>query len=96
MNYRIKNTSNIDVELDRNTILRFNQTLSNYLKVSFGNDTYILTKYEKIHLIDVTEIRAANIGLDLLPRWRIINLNKNNNTKIGNFIRTTKTNSPTG
>ena len=29
-------------------------------------------------------------------RWRIKILNKINNTKIGNFIKTTKTNSPTG
>ena len=35
----------IDDELDKNTILRFNQTLQNYLKVSVGNDTYNLTKY---------------------------------------------------
>ena len=34
----------VDDELDKNTILRFNQTLRNYLKVSVGNDTYNLTK----------------------------------------------------
>ena len=34
----------IDDELDKNTILRFNQTLEKYLKVSVGNDTYNLTK----------------------------------------------------
>ena len=31
----------IDDELDKNTVLRFNQTLQNYLKVSVGNDIYI-------------------------------------------------------
>ena len=55
-----------------------------------------MTKYDKIHLIDVTEIKSPNIGRDLLPRWRIKNLNKINNTKIGDFIKSTETNSPTG
>ena len=44
-------------ELDKNTILRFNQTLESYLKVSVGNDTFILIKYDKIQIIDNTEIR---------------------------------------
>ena len=37
----------IDDELDKNTILKFNQTLENYLKVSVGNDTYNLIIYKK-------------------------------------------------
>ena len=36
----------IDDQLNKNTIVRFNQTLENYLKVSVGNDTYNLTKYD--------------------------------------------------
>ena len=39
----------IDDELDRSTILRFNQTLQNYLNVSVGDDTYNLTKSDKIN-----------------------------------------------
>ena len=46
--------------------------------------------------IDVTEIRSPNIGSDLLPKRRIKNLSKINNTKIGNSIKSTETNSPTG
>ena len=34
----------IDDSIAAGTLLRFNQTLSNYLKVSVGNDTYNLTK----------------------------------------------------
>ena len=34
--------------IGEDTIVRFNQTLQNYLKVSVGNDTYNLTKYNKI------------------------------------------------
>ena len=43
----LANKKYIDDELDKNTILRFSQTLSNYLKISVGNDIYHLTKYEK-------------------------------------------------
>ena len=35
----LANQKYIDDELDKNTVLRFNQTLQNYLKVSVGNDT---------------------------------------------------------
>ena len=38
------NKKNIDNELDKNTVLRFNQTLQNHLKVTVGNDTYNLSK----------------------------------------------------
>ena len=92
----LSNKKYIDDELDKNAILRFIQTLSKYLKISVGKDTYNLTKSDKIYLIAVTQIRSPNIGRDLLQRWRIKNSNKINNTKIGIFIKTTKTNSPTG
>ena len=72
------NKKNIDDELDKNTVLRFNQTLQNYLKVSVGNDTYNLTKYDKIQITDTTEMRHPNIGGDLLPKWNIKCNNKNN------------------
>ena len=35
----LANKKYIDDELDKNTVLRINQTLQNYLKVSVGNDT---------------------------------------------------------
>ena len=52
----LSNKKYIDDELDKNTILRFNQTPSNYLKESVGNDIYNLTKYNKIQLTDTTII----------------------------------------
>ena len=57
----------IDNELYKNTIVRFNQTLQNYLKVSVGNDVYILTKYNKIQITDITTMKAGNSGGFLLP-----------------------------
>ena len=66
----LSNKKYIDDELDKNTIVRFNQTLSNYLKVTVGNDTYNLSKYNKIQLTDTTIIKYPNTGGYLLPGWR--------------------------
>ena len=78
----ISNKKYIDDELDKNTIVRFNQTLQNYLKISVENDTYNLTKYKKIQLTDITVMKAGNAGGYLLPYWKIICNDKNNNGKI--------------
>ena len=92
----VSNKKYIDEELDKNTILRFNQTLTIYLKVSVGNDTYNLTKYNKIQLTDTTLMKAGNTGGYLLPYWKIECNDKNNSGKIQNFIKWTKSNSPSG
>ena len=91
----VSNKKYIDDELDKITIVRFNQTLSNYLKVSVGSDIYNLTKYEKKYITDLTEMRAPNNGLNLLQKWHIICKDRNNNSKINNFIKSTKTQSST-
>ena len=92
----LSNKKYVDDELDENTVLRFNQTIQNYLKVSVGNDTYNLTKYDKLSITDVTEMRYPNIGSDLLQKWNIKCNNKNNQSRIPDFMKSTKTNSPTG
>ena len=92
----LANKKDIDVELDKNTVLRFNQTLENYLKVSVGNDTYNLLKYDKIQITDTTIIKYPNTGGYLLQNWLIKRNDKNNAGEIQNFIRSTKTSSPTG
>ena len=91
----LANKKYIDVELDKNTIVRFNQTLTNYLKVSVGNDTYNFTKYDKIQIIDTTEIKFPNEGRYLLQKWNIIYYVINGNGKLSNIIKPTKTPSPT-
>ena len=91
----VSNKKYIDDELDKNTIVRFNQTLQNYLKVSIGNDKYNLTKYDKIQLTDITTMKTGKTGGCLLPHWKITCNDKNNNGKIQNFLKSTKTNSPT-
>ena len=67
----VSNKKYIVDQLDKNTIVRFSQTQENYLKVSVGNDTYNLTKYDKIQITDTTEIKFLNIGSDLLQKWNI-------------------------
>ena len=82
--------------MDKNTIVRINQTLQNYLKVSVGNNTYNLTKYDKTQLTHTTIMKAGNTGGYLVQQWNIKCNDKNNNGKISNFIKSTKTKSPTG
>ena len=92
----VSNKRYVDDSLGENTLLRFNQTLTNCLKVSVGNDKYNLTKYDKIQIIDTTEIKYPNIGSDLLQKWNNKCNNKNNVSKVGDFLKSTKTTSPTG
>ena len=92
----VSNKKYIDDELDKNTIVRFNQTLQKYLKVSVRKDIYNLNKNDKIQLTDITTMKAGNTGGYLLPYWKNVCNDKNNNGKIRNFIKSTKTNSPTG
>ena len=90
----VSNKKYIDDELDKNTLVRFNQTLKNYLKITIGNDTYNLTKYNKILLSDVTEIRYPEFGSNLLPEWKIYCNNRNNQSRIDDFIKSSITQSP--
>ena len=68
LDYELANKKYIDDELDKNTIVRFSQTLTNYLKVSVGNDIYNLTKYNKYYLTDKTSMISPNSGLYLLQK----------------------------
>ena len=95
-NERSRRDLGLDFYDESSTLVRFNQTLQNYLKVSVGNDTYNLTKYDKIQITDTTEIKFPNSGNALLQKWKIYCNNKNNQSRISDFIKSTKTNSPTG
>ena len=81
-------------ELDKNTILRLNGTLQFYLKVSVGNETYSLTKYNKISITDITKIKFPNTSSELLQKWNIYCNNKINQSRKTDLIRSTKTSSP--
>ena len=60
-----------------------------------GNDIYNLIKYNKIQLTDTTVIKAGNNGITVLAYWRSVCSDKNNSGKILNFLKSTKTKSPT-
>ena len=77
----------LDDELDKNTVLRFNQTLQNYLKVSVRSDTNNLTKYDKIQFTDTTFIKNPNRGGYLIQHWVMKCNGKTNNGKIQNFMK---------
>ena len=66
----VSNKKYVANELDKNTILSFNQTSENYLKVSAENDTYIFTKYDKIHKTDTTTIVFPNTRANHLQNWK--------------------------
>ena len=93
-NERSRRDLGLDFYDESSTLVRFNQTLQNYLKVSVGNDTYNLTKYNKTSITDITEIKFPNSGTALLQKWKIYCNNKNNQSSISDFIKSTKTNSP--
>ena len=91
----VTNKKYIDDPIGQDTIVRFNQTLQNCLKVSVGNNTYNPAKYDKIHISDTTILKAPNSGGYWLQSWNINRNDKINNSKIGILMKSTKTSSPT-
>ena len=92
----LSNKKYVDDSIGEATLLKFNQTVQNYLKVSVGNSVYNLTKFRKIQITVTTEIKFLNIGMDLLQNWKLKSNNKINQSRITDFLKSTKTNSPTG
>ena len=72
------NKNCIDDSIREDTIVRFNQTLKNYLKISVGNDIYNLTEKDIIQITYATIIKYPNTGGYLLQNWVI----KCNNKKM--------------
>ena len=60
--YELSNKKYIDYDLNKNIIVRNNQTPSNYLKDSVGNDVYNRTKYDKLQIIDTIIIKSPTTG----------------------------------
>ena len=85
----------VDDSIGDGTLLRFYQTLQNYLNVSVRNESFNLTNYNKIQFLDTTEIKFPNIGSDLLQKKNIKCSNKNNESKVGSFMKWAITNSST-
>ena len=77
-NDELSNKKHVDDSIGEGTII-FNQTLKKYLKVSVGNDTYNLTKYDNIRITDKTIIKYPNTGGYPLQNW-VIKCNDKNKT----------------
>ena len=90
------NTKDVAETLGSGNILRFIQTLQNYLKVFVGNDIYSLTKYDRKQNTETTNVKYPNTGGYLLQKWVIKCNDRINNNKKQNLVKSTKTNSPTG
>ena len=92
----VSNKRYIDDEVDKHTIIRFNQTLEKYLKVSVGNDIYNFTKYNKLSINDITEIKFSYSGIDSSQEWNNYCKKKVNQSRINDFIKSTRSHSPAG
>ena len=65
------------------------------MKVSGSNDIYDFTKYDKTQIKVTTVNENPNTGGYLLQNWGLNCNDENTSGKIQNFIKSTKTNSPT-
>ena len=92
----LSNEKHVDDSIGEGTIHRFNQTLQIYLKVSVGGEIYNLTKNGRVQFTDTTEIKIPKTGSDLLQKCNIKCNNMNNDSKVGNFEKSTIPSSPTG
>ena len=95
LNEELSNKKYVDNELDKDTFLRFNQTLQNYLKVSVGNDVGYIAKYDRKQIFDATIFFTGNAEGHLLPSLKIECIDRNNAEKTTSFLTTVKSISPT-
>ena len=86
----LANKNNVDDSLSGTNILSFNQTFENCIKVSAGSDLYNLSKHDKKQIIDTTVSKTGITGTDILPYWKIVCIDENNDGKIRNFVEPTK------
>ena len=92
----VSNKKNIDDELDKNTIVRLNDDSNDrYLQVHINITAYNLQIYNKTQIIDTTKLFFPNTGTDLLQNWKIICNNRLGEGSPSDFLKSTKTNSPT-
>ena len=86
----VSNEIIVDDSLGEGNILRLNQLLENYLKVSVGNDVFIPIEYDKKQTTDKTIRKYPNSGGYLLQQLTIKCNNETYYGKIQNFINQQK------
>ena len=93
---QVSNKKYIDEELDKDTIVRLNDDSNDrYLQVRINNTPYNLQIYNKTQIIDTTKVIFPNTGTFLLQNWKIICNNRLDEGLPSDFLKSTKTNSPT-
>ena len=91
------NKKYVNDELDSNTIVRLNEDSNDrYLQVHVQNIPYNVQIYDKTQIIDTTRMICPNTGNELLQKWKIVCNNRHGEGKPSDFIKSTKTKSPTG
>ena len=85
-----------DNSIEEGTKVRFNQTLRNDNKVSVGNDVYNLSEYDRIQFTDKTVNKYPNSGGELSKQRDLKRIDKIDNVKTQNFIKSTKIIKSTG
>ena len=89
--------SYLNKHVDESTILRLNDDSNErYLQARVGNTPHNLQIYNKAQIIDTTVIQNGNTGGYVLQNWLIECHDKNDSGKISNFVKTTRSSSPTG
>ena len=93
----VTNKKYIDEELNKDTIVRLNDNSNDrYLQVHINTTAYNLQIYNKTQIIDTTKLIFSNSGTDLLQNWKIICNNRLGEGTPSDFLKSTKTSSPTG
>ena len=94
--HKSRTKKDVDDQLDKNTTLRFNQSLQNYLKASVSQTDYNLTLYNRFKNTDTTISKDSKQDGYLLQQWNIECIEKIDRVKITNFVKPSLSPTPTG
>ena len=83
----LANRKIVDNSLNSGNILKFNQTLKNFIKISVGNDVYFVIKNDKIQITDTSIMKHPQTSGYRPVKWVIKCNDKNNNGKIQNLSK---------
>ena len=92
----LANKNNVDASIGNGNIIRFNQTLQVFVKVSVGNDIYNFTKYGRRQITDITNIKNPTHGGCISQQWIFGRNDKKGNCKTNSFIKSSISSTRTG
>ena len=93
----VTNKKYVDDSIDESSIIRINDDSNErYLQARVNNVAYNLQIFNKAQMIHTTEIISPNKAGYLLQGWTILCNNVNGTGKLGDFVKSTQSSSPTG